>query len=813
MNSLNRIIDKLENVNQTGENCFTSRCPSHDDHKNSLSVRLSDDGACLIHCFAGCPTEDIIKKLGFTWADLFPTKKKEVKKIQGTANGMLGQLTAVYDYVDEAGKTLYEVCRYFPKDFRQRRPDGKGGWLYALGDVRRVLYDLPEVLKAVSDGQTVFVAEGEKDCNRLHLLGLCATTNAAGAAAKWIQDYSEALKGADVVLLPDNDAPGRKHMADVAKALVGYAASIKIVELPNLAEKQDVSNYLDAGNTVADLLDLVRATPIYTAISEKNASEKEVTGSVVQLENAIMRLTINLNDVSAREEAILAIAGIENGVERGQRIDLLANILKPTGVGKRDIRNEVTKHRDTSLQEQRTGDARKGGNDISNFVNVIEGDEKLKGLVYNTFTSDIEFNGEAPWSRVKSCWSGEDFSCLKHYLHVNYDLWEPGIIGDATTVAATRRAYHPVKNYLSNLKWDKTPRVDTLLIDYLEAEDTAYTRAVTRKTLVAAVARVFEPGIKFDQMLVLVGGQGIGKSTLFRQLGRQWFNDSLMLQDLQDKTGAEKLRGYWIMEIGELAGMRKVEAETVKNFLSRQSDVYRAAYGRNTEKHLRQSILVGTTNADMGFLTDRSGGRRFWPVVLTKKSTDVKYLRDEEIDQVWAEAKTLYSQGEKLLLEPEIAALAFAEQNRHREADEREGLVAEFLRRRLPSEWASMSISARQAWIQGDGIGRNVGTGRYDREEVCTLELWVELFGRRREDLNDRESRSLTNILRSLPDWELAQQKKKVPHYGSQRVFVKKAVKEQDSQYIRSFPTPILHDMQKDQSHGVNSLALKEALF
>ena len=171
-------------------------------------------------------------------------------------------------------------------------------------------------------------------------------------------------------------------------------------------------------------------------------------------------------------------------------------------------------------------------------------------------------------------------------------------------MVSVERLYHPIKNYLSALKWDGVERLDTLLVDYLGAEDTPYVRAVTRKTLVAAVARIYRPGTKFDSILVLNGSQGIGKSTLFSKLGGSWYSDSLSISDMKDKTAPEKLQGYWILELGELAGIKKMDVETVKSFITRTDDKYRQSYGVSVESHPRSCIIVGTTNSDGGFLRD-----------------------------------------------------------------------------------------------------------------------------------------------------------------------------------------------------------------
>ena len=239
-------------------------------------------------------------------------------------------------------------------------------------------------------------------------------------------------------------------------------------------------------------------------------------------------------------------------------------------------------------------------------------------------------------------------------------------------MVSSERLYHPVKEYLGSLKWDGTRRLDTLLIDYLGAEDTPYVRAVTRKTLVAAVARIYQPGIKFDSILVLNGPQGIGKSTLFARLGGQWYSDSLSITDMKDKTAAEKLQGYWILELGELVGIKKMDVETVKSFISRTDDKYRQAYGVNVESHPRSCIIVGSTNSDGGFLRDITGNRRFWPVQVTGCG---KYHPWEltDVDQIWAEAIERYNSGEELFLTGSLEDEAVSQQREVMEVDEREG--------------------------------------------------------------------------------------------------------------------------------------------
>jgi predicted P-loop ATPase len=203
-----------------------------------------------------------------------------------------------------------------------------------------------------------------------------------------------------------------------------------------------------------------------------------------------------------------------------------------------------------------------------------------------------------------------------------------------------------------------------------------------RKTLVAAVARIYEPGIKFDYILVLNGSQGIGKSTFFAKLGGAWFSDSLTVSDMRDKAGAEKLQGYWILELGELAGLRKIDVETVKSFITRTDDKFRQSYGINVENHPRQCIIVGSTNNISGFLRDITGNRRFWPVRVSGGKKSVWDM--EDVEQIWAEALLRYKEGEALLLKGDEELMALEEQRDAMEADGREGLIGDYLETLIP---------------------------------------------------------------------------------------------------------------------------------
>lgn len=325
-------------------------------------------------------------------------------------------------------------------------------------------------------------------------------------------------------------------------------------------------------------------------------------------------------------------------------------------------------------------------NTLQNLTVILMNDPLLKPLVFNQLLDGIEIKGDVPWRHPSIFWRDADDTQLISYVDSHYGSFSARNYDIAVAKVTDDRSYHPIREFIENLpEWDKAPRVDTLLIDHLGADNNEYVRAVTRKTLCAAIKRVLYPGCKFDSMLVLNDPQGVGKSTLIAKLAGEWFSDSLNLGDTKDKTAAEKLQRYWILEIGELAGLKKAEVETLRSFLSRQNDIYRATFGKRATPHLRQCVFFGTTNAESGYLRDTTGSRRFWPVKTpgtgSKHSWD---LTPELICQIWAETLAYVKQGEKLYLSTELEALSKAEQREAMESDEHEGLVRLYLDTLLP---------------------------------------------------------------------------------------------------------------------------------
>lgn len=270
------------------------------------------------------------------------------------------------------------------------------------------------------------------------------------------------------------------------------------------------------------------------------------------------------------------------------------------------------------------------------------------------------------------------------------------------------------------------PRLDTLLIDYLGAEDTPYTRAVSRKAFVAAVARIIDPGCKFDCMTVLVGKQGRYKSTMLSIMGGQRFSDSL--RTFEGQKADEQLRGTWLIEVSELQGFKNAEVETIKGYLSRRTDRYRPAWGRTLREFPRQCVFFGTTNAS-DFLRDTTGGRRFWPIDIDERERTKSVVNDltNEQDQIWAEAVTRYRAGEPLYLTGEVEQAALNIQEDHREVDAWEGILHDYIAKPISDDWDAWTLDRRRDFLAGQiHTSENASLNLVERQRVSPAEFMCE---------------------------------------------------------------------------------------
>ncbi len=413
-------------------------------------------------------------------------------------------------------------------------------------------------------------------------------------------------------------------------------------------------------------------------------------------------------------------------------------------------------------------------NSATNINLIIKNDQILKdAFILNTFDNRRYITKDMPWRKLEikpDNVKDVDYSGTRNYIECIYGISSSLKIDDSLAVEVQKQSFHPIRKYIKSLHWDGKKRVDTLLIDYFGANDSDYSRATIRKALCAAVARVFEPGIKYDMVLILVGPQGTYKSTFVRKLGMKWFSDTFTT--MQGKEAYEQLQGAWIIEMAELSALKKSESENIKQYISKCEDTFRPAYSRTVEVFKRQCIFFGTTN-NIDFLKDPTGNRRFNPIDVhidnaTKSVPDD--LTQDEIDQIWAEAYQIYLSGETLFFDSKISNEAKREQAKHSSTDERLGVIEEYLNKLLPDDWDKKDLYDRRTWLD-DPLAKK---GTIEREYVCIAEIWCECLGKDKKDMTRYSTREINEMLKNLDEWEFVSSTKHFEIYGKQKYFKRK---------------------------------------
>lgn len=380
---------------------------------------------------------------------------------------------------------------------------------------------------------------------------------------------------------------------------------------------------------------------------------------------------------------------------------------------------------------------------INNYKILVR---KGYNIQLNTFTRTIELDG-APWENVFD-------SKILNVIEKKYKIYSEPKYYRAVEELAYDNEYNPLKNRLLSfkLKWDGKPRIDTMFQDVYGVEDSEYVREVARLILGHAIRRVMMPGCQYQFVVVLSGPTGIGKSHLFKMLGMEWFNDNFQMADCRGKEGVEKLAGAWIVEIPELSGMSKASVEMVKAFITRVKDVYRPAYAKKAEEFPRQSIFVGTTNAENGYLKDITGNRRYLPIECKKRGI---FVDEYYAQQIWAEA--MYKELWKTVpdeLSVDSAKEAINLQNKQLETDDKFDLVENYVKTEVPNDWYDRDIISRTQYFnlthakQEEAIEK--AGGSFVRDKISTVEIWYELFNGALKDLTRVVSNELVTCLRKL---------------------------------------------------------------
>lgn len=386
---------------------------------------------------------------------------------------------------------------------------------------------------------------------------------------------------------------------------------------------------------------------------------------------------------------------------------------------------------------------------IENFRSAMEGDPYYKSMRRNLMSGRVELERDGELKQ----WNEVENSRSKEYLSLVYGLRGDQCHQDAFNIVSSTRAYNPVTDMLESLEWDGIPRIENLLIKWMKCEDCAYSREVSRLIFAGGVHRAFRPGCKFDEVPILIGEkQGEGKSTFIKWLAMddKYFNDNI--SEFDGQKGIEALQGKWIVEISEmLAFKRAKEVESIKAYISRQTDYYRAPYERFADDYPRRCIFIGTSNS-AEILSDRTGNRRFYPILIHSNGFELNDHRDEikeYISQCWAEAVALF----------------------------RENKLQPYANRRLLEDIKK----AQEAAVEEDGriglIERYLSTKPVGYD-VCTYELWYDALGNDpdlRKPNHNLDLKPLRQLMNMFDEWERQSTPQYTAKYGRQRVWVKKS--------------------------------------
>lgn len=395
-----------------------------------------------------------------------------------------------------------------------------------------------------------------------------------------------------------------------------------------------------------------------------------------------------------------------------------------------------------------------------NFLLLLDNMNEFRGKIwFDDFEHRVKVTGRLPWDTYGGTedrpLSSEDYSLINTFFVERFDFGlSRANLADSVVTVAKRHARHPVREYLDSLQWDGIARLDTLFIDFLSATDDDLTRVMTRKHLVAAVKRIYEPGCKYDNVIVFTGEQGAGKSTMISILGGPWSKP--MSSKFDGRESIEQLSGAWLLESEELRGWKGAELESIKAFFSRQEDRMRPAYGMATNNYPRQCIFFATTN-DSVFLNDPTGNRRFWPIAVRKGSAKFSPWDDFTThyrDQVWAEALHYYRNGETTFLDPKQEERLIKGQHKFTDSyyEDLKAVIEDYLETRLPQAWYSWSRERRCSYFRYDAGEDMIANMR--RDKVSYSEIRKECLQDGKFQGRIVKPSELASIMNELPDWE-----------------------------------------------------------
>lgn len=408
--------------------------------------------------------------------------------------------------------------------------------------------------------------------------------------------------------------------------------------------------------------------------------------------------------------------------------------------------------------------------DINNWDLLRGHDSVIRGLARNVMTQSVVTTRDLPWRTITpgkdDAITTADRAEISAHIQREYGMPRPAmeVLNGVIEAEGQLRQFHPVENYLNGLEWDGVPRLENCLPG---VEVNEYTSMVARVCLVQAVARVFEPGIKADNSLILVGGQGLGKTWWVDTMSRGW---TCTLGNLHSKDTILAMSRSWIVTADEGFAMRKADSDDLKQFITKTHDNIRLPYDRQDTSIPRRCVIWGTTN-DQVFLRSQEGNRRFL-IVNVERKVDFDLYTDEYVDQIWAEAVHMYRAGALTYLTDEEEEMASEVRASATEEDSLPGLIQAYLDTLVPEDWDQMPPEARSAWLMDQEQG--IVQGTHQITQVCSLEIWDVALGNRRGDHTRADILQITSALKSLPGWTgPGTRPVRTRFYGSQRVFTR----------------------------------------
>lgn len=421
----------------------------------------------------------------------------------------------------------------------------------------------------------------------------------------------------------------------------------------------------------------------------------------------------------------------------------------------------------------------KDGNIISSIRNlkiIFEHDNNLNGLFgVDERTDSLILLKNPPWNlNVRSLENifdlKKDIGLINTYIKYFYHFKDKSTLKDFILLTAVQNYSHPIKTYLQSLEWDGIERIETIFIDYLHANDTKFIRSVSKKTLIGAVGKILEPGLAHDTTIIFSGKQGCGKSLMLKKLGKRWFNDSF--DSFNGDEAYIKMAKSWIIELSELTAYNNSNIERIKQVLTSTTDTYRDKYAGESKGHIRDCIFFGTTNEET-FLKDETGNRRFIPVKVgldNKKNFNIHDLTNDIVDQVWAEAKVKFLNGESNHLTEEEKIFLEEYQKEFIAIDELEEEIAKYLIKKIPSNWDELEIESKRQFIK-EYDENNMNHQNYSfRNKVSSREIRDVLLKDDRIE-NKNLTMKINKRLKKLLNKNATEKVNYKKYYGQQRGF------------------------------------------